>query len=428
MVAFDRQGDGRRHQIVVGVQRTTEIAVVGIGSHGVAPVMRSTGGQKPAIAVAIGIEGRPATRSLLIAIGPWKADNDTGIRHLDHLHDNLQRALADGYCGSTAGAACVGGSCDRNRGRAARATAVVGRYGEQRLVGGGVPGIAAAGIGAYGEGGATALLRELELRRAHRHHTVGLNTHEDTLAVVEGVAVVAASARTARIQGVVGKVAVVCAAPAPVDVEQPVVVVAVNDESVAASIAVTGLQNGPPGIKIGGNDRNPVGIRGVILKITVKGVLVTEIGRQSSFAAGHGPPTGTGMDIRATAVNPVVHLHGHTHMVHQRGHGVHLRGTAAVGERVGHVIPVVGRGTEIRRLIAEVVVGVAVAAHTRRRPVPVLHNLGGGCCRAPCDSMMACRVGTEVVVNGVLVPSGGQHRRDHSNLLRGVNAVQKTGP
>jgi len=106
---------------------------------------------------------------------------------------------------------------------------------------------------------------------------------------------------------------------------------------------------------------------GFVFEVSTKGV----VGRGDGEKA-------AGIGICITDIGAVLHLEGHTDMMHKGGHSVDLGGGAGTGEGVGHIVPIVGGGAEISASGGIGAGRVGVRTVTSSGVVPVFHDLGGG--------------------------------------------------
>ena len=83
------------------------------------------------------------------------------------------------------------------------------------------------------------------------------------------------------------EIAVQIAAPAPVDVEQPVVVVTIAHKGMTTGITAPSLQQGSAGIQLVSERADPIRISDLILIDTVKSVFITEIVLHRIFRTGN---------------------------------------------------------------------------------------------------------------------------------------------
>ena len=102
-------------------------------------------------------------------------------------------------------------------------------------------------------------------------------------------------------------------------------------------------------------------------------------------------------------------------MIHQSSHGV-------IGSKyvIRHGAPVIGGGAEIGRQGAVIILVIGMVACTLLRIVPVLHDLGHGCCNTASHSA----TGTVGIIVRSLIPAGGEQRID---LQQGVCTRSFTG-
>ncbi len=162
----------------------------------------------------------------------------------------------------------------------------------------------------------------------HRHH-VG----HHRLALVE----------TVHVGG--GVVAVAAAAPTEVEVEAVAVVVAVANEGVAAVAVGTAVVHGMPLVEFCPQHGIP-SLLVVCRLLAVFRAAVAEIGAHGGLhVARHG----------AAARSRIVHVDAHAAVVHQGGHGI-----VVAPHLVGHLVPMVGGGTEVGTLFAVLTVDVTM--------------------------------------------------------------------
>ena len=172
-------------------------------------------------------------------------------------------------------------------------------------------------------------------RHRGRHRAAGAerggghDAYHRRVVLVVGARAVAAHAAHAGVERPRGEVAVVQATPAPVEVEEPVVVVAVADEGVAAAGSAARVQQRVASVKFAHQDGVPFGGRVVEAPHGAKPRTVFEVLHQRCLRRlldGAGTVVGAG----AAAVGSVAHLHCHADVVHQQRHCVGL-GACRVG-------------------------------------------------------------------------------------------------
>ena len=252
-------------------------------------------------------------------------------------------------------------------------------------------------------------------RAAHTEHVVGAYVEHGGVRHVEGIGGVAACAAGGGVQGAEGIVAVAVAAPAPVEMEHIVVVIAVAHKAVATRGVASVIQNRPLQAQLGtqhGTVRGGVIAArgqhhnvGSILEVIHQGAHR----RRVVGAVVEGAAATLGADI-------IIHLYSHSHVVHQLRHSVDLGLAARTVQFVGHDAPVIVCGAEIGilRAIAYVAVAchIAVAAIAGGGVVPIFHDLRR--CRSHTAGhhiLSVYRVvGAHGVVVGALVPRGGEQR------------------
>ncbi len=252
---------------------------------------------------------------------------------------------------------------------------------------------------------------------------IGTDTHKRNIEIAVLVVAAAACAATAGSQCPHGEVAVVGAAPAPVDIELVLRVIAVEHKAVAAG-ARTRIENGAALVKL------CTEICRILLVVVVVTPVCHHVGSVLEILHQRGLRGGMSADVTENVVvssstaaidsKVVVHLVGHAQMIHQRGDSVNLAFAAGGSQRGGHRVPLVCGGAKVSRLHAKfhinVLMIIAVAAVARGRIVPVLHHLRRGCGDTAGHHAMVTRIlfllaiGAEIVVNGILVPSSAQQR------------------
>ena len=209
-------------------------------------------------------------------------------------------------------------------------------------------------------------------------------------------AIADAAAAAARAGIVIGiehgerKVTIVFTAPAPVDMEQSVAVVAVAHEGMATGAALAAIDNRPPGGQFAVDDFLPfVDIREDRAKDDLCGVIVEVVDE--------GPANVYVVCSRAAYLSwSILHLYGLSAVAHQRCHSLILGFgglqpykfpgfRVVVAIVIGHVVPVEpcrGQGSDVPRLRDSVVAIFNVilrhAIWHRIRPLPVVHHLRHG--------------------------------------------------
>ena len=151
-----------------------------------------------------------------------------------------------------------------------------------------------------------------------------------------------------------------------------------------------GLEHGDPGVFV------------KFAFLTVFDSAVAEIGAEGGLHV---------FGLGTTATGAVVHVDADAAVVHQGGDGVVLPIDA-----VGHLVPLIGRLAEVRRLYAIGAVVVTVRAETLCGMVPIFHYLGHGTGHAAgigvtartsvIPPSAATRIRAEGVVEAILVPVG----------------------
>ena len=167
---------------------------------------------------------------------------------------------------------------------------------------------------------------------------IGAYAHESNVVKVERIGSVAAGTALTRVQSPHGIVAILITAPAPVDIEQAVVVVATNHETVSTDNIAAGIEYRALLVKL-------IAQQSAIGSIVVKAALhsghvgtVLEIACQRLLRGSSARVYCAGIIVLRTALHrAVIHLIGHADVIHQRRHSVDLCSTAARGKLVGHL-------------------------------------------------------------------------------------------
>ena len=256
-----------------------------------------------------------------------------------------------------------------------------------------------------------------------------MHVNENLLAEVERIGGCGAGAATAEGQVVERVIAVIIATPAPVEVELCLgSVIAVANEAVAASAVEARVEHRTRSVDFILDVIFPYGV-GHTVVVAIESFNRVGIAKEEMQGVLRRGNLGIAVAIvghlSATGFHTIVHLDGHTAMVHQCRHCVDLSRGAAAREGVGHLRPLVGGGSEVDAEGTIVVLHIAVAASALAGVVPIFHHLGhsGSHTAGHGAFMLHIVIGTEVVVVGALIPRGGEHggdsRQGHRVSLRG---------
>ena len=244
----------------------------------------------------------------------------------------------------------------------------------------------------------------------------------------------------AWIQGSDSIIAVIRTTPAPVEMEEVVCIITVTHKSMWAALLSNvippwiiegamgiqlSFQHGSP-LGIGIDDMNAAIVGDVWLLLQIHVVAIIEIGiqRDRHFLCGSRANLWT-----------IIHIDSHAAMVHQGGDSVSFSIRIASRIHVLHVIPIIVRVPEIRKLhpiFRMALRRVGIRTWTSGRMFPIVHNLSHGRCNTSCQNMtISCvRVGrTKIVERHTLIPSCSEERTDAAPWFRLQSpAIQETIP
>ena len=194
--------------------------------------------------------------------------------------------------------------------------------------------------------------------------------------------------------------AVAAPAPTEVEVEHVVVIVAVAHESMATAIVASAIIHRPSHIELLAYHGLPLLQLEVIASELHNGIAIVKIGIHH---ARNGARTAT------ATIGAVAHVDGHATMETKRTSGQLLGLSRIAVQHIGHVVPIVGRVSEVGANLTIVFMIITVAADTLSRIGPKAHQLRHGRSQTTYNGMTSrtCGVfGTAIVVWIVLVPFG----------------------
>ena len=252
--------------------------------------------------------------------------------------------------------------------------------------------------------------------------TVGFDTDQGCIVHIVGARGIAADATHTGIERADGKVAVMAATPAPIEVELVAIVVAVANEGMAAVSVATRVKNRATRVELGTQKGTPPVRRVVLQPDRGHGGLVLEVFHQGRL--GRCAETARVVERGGTAAAAaIVHLHRYTDVVHQRGHSGFLGIGGGGSERDGHVVPIVGCRAKVGTQLPRTGMVVAVRAVACRGVVPELHELCRGGGHAARRGAVDADSGALQVVRVALVPGGSNQRGDCIVYPRKVGGI-----
>ena len=203
------------------------------------------------------------------------------------------------------------------------------------------------------------------------------------------------------------KIAIVAAAPAKVEMEEVVGIIAVAYKSVPTTVpkksSISRIINGAGLVQLFFQHHNPNAVIFLFDYLCVIPVL----GDKGSAGS---------QTIRTAFVGTVGHICSHTAIAYQSGHRIHLFIRRIPVKLVGHQVIAVGGVFVINEKITVIAIGISVRTQTVGRIFVVFDNLRHSCGHATGNGLVVVFTRTQRIVPRTLVPRGGEQRRHSAGI------------
>ena len=170
-----------------------------------------------------------------------------------------------------------------------------------------------------------------------------------------------------RVRRIIDKIpAIRATAPAQIEVEHIVVVVAIANESMATIIFTAAVIHWPAHVELLAYHGLPnLGFKVIARELHV-GITIVEIGMHNAW---------DGARTATATVGTITHINGHAAMEAQGASGEFLSLGGIAVQRVGHIVPIISGITEVRTNLAIILMNITMAAVAFGRISPKTHQL-----------------------------------------------------